>query len=135
MWAAPEPGDIVWCRLPERSRDKPGPKPRPALVLDVTQRDDGIELTVAYGTSRKLDRLAAGEFAIRQGDHPAAFELAGLSFDTTFDPRHTIALPWSGEFFDVPPMPRHGQKPKLGTLHATMVRAVEAALRAARPRL
>ena len=52
MWPAPEPGDIVWCRFPERPRDKPGPKPRPALVLAVTQRSGGFEVEVAYGTSQ-----------------------------------------------------------------------------------
>ena len=134
MWPAPEPGDIVWCRFPERPRDKPGPKPRPALVLEVTQRTDGIEVKVAYGTSQKLERLQAGEFAIRKLDTAAAYALAGLSFDTKFDLAKTLSLPWDDAFFAVPPDPRYGQIPKLGSLHSGMVKIVEAALRATRSR-
>ena len=130
MWPAPEPGDIVWCR--QRPRDKPGPKPRPALVLAVTQRADGIEVNVAYGTSQKLDRMLAGEFAIRKADNAAAYALAGLSYDTKFSLTETLLLPWNSEFFAVPPEPAHGQIPKLGTLHSGMMKAVEAALRATR---
>ena len=132
MWPAPEPGDIVWCRFPERPRDKPGPKPRPALVLEVTQRADGVEVKVAYGTSKRLGRLLAGEFAIRKMDHPAAYALAGLSYDTKFNLAETLALPWDNLFFAVPPNPRHGQMPKLGSLHSGMMKVVEAAMRAYR---
>ena len=132
MWPAPEPGDIVWCRFPERPRDKPGPKPRPALVLEVTQRADGIEVKVAYGTSHKLDRMLAGEFAIRKLDNASAYALAGLSYDTKFNLKEILLLPWNSEFFGVPPDPKHGQIPKLGSLHAGMIKAVAAALRATR---
>src|SRR5574340_354028 len=131
-WPVPEPGDIVWCRFPERPRDKPGPKPRPALVLEVTRADDGVAVTVAYGTSQKLDRLMAGEFAIRRQDNPAAFELAGLSYATKFDLRKSLSLPWDAEFFAVAPGARFGQTPKLGTLHPALVGAVRAAARASR---
>lgn len=132
MWPAPEPGDIVWCRFPERPRDKPGPKPRPALVLEVIERTDGIEVSVAYGTSQGLDRMVAGEFAIRKHDNPAGYALAGLSHDTKFDLRAAIALPWDQAYFAVPPDQRCGQTPKLGSLHANLMKAVEAALRAVR---
>ena len=132
MWPAPEPGDIVWCRFPERPRDKPGPKPRPALVLEVTQRADGIEVKVAYGTSQQLGRLLAGEFAIRKLNNAAAYALAGLSYDTKFNLAETLSLPWNGQFFAVPPDPKHGQIPKLGSLHSGMMKVVEAALRATR---
>ena len=132
MSPAPEPGDIVWCLFPERPRDKPGPKPRPALVLVVTERSDGTEVEVAYGTSQGLGRLHAGEFAIRKRDHAAAYALAGLSYDTKFDLANTLVLPWDGAFFDVPPNSKHGQIPKLGTLHASMMKVVEAAMRATR---
>ncbi|MGH7838910.1 MAG: hypothetical protein ACREQC_13955, partial [Candidatus Binataceae bacterium] len=87
---------------------------------------------VAYGTSQKLARLHAGEFAIRKLDHAAAYALAGLSYDTKFDLVNTLLLPWDGAFFDVPPHSKHGQTPKLGTLHSGMMKVVEAALRAAR---
>jgi hypothetical protein len=127
MWPPPAPGDIVWCRFPERPRDKPGPKPRPGLVVTVIEREDGVAVRVAHGTSQGLTRLASGEFAIRRDANPAAYELAGLSYDTKFDLRKVIELPWDEAFFGVPADARHGQNPKLGTLHPSMMKAVLAA--------
>jgi len=57
--------------------------------------------------------------------------MAGLSYDTKFDLKQSIDLPYTTEWFAVPPTAPHGQIPKLGTLHPSMVRAVEAAFRAA----
>ena len=130
MENSPEPGDIVWCWFPQRPRDVPGPKPWPALVLTVTAHEDGIVVRVAYGTSQKLDRLSTGEFAIRKAEHLAAYALAGISFDTKFDLNHTLDMPWNERFFSVPPEARHGQSPKLGSLHIGMKKALEAAARA-----
>jgi PemK-like, MazF-like toxin of type II toxin-antitoxin system len=132
MWPAPEPGDIVWCRFPERPRDRPGPKPRPALVLVVTEHEDGTAVTVAYGTSQKLDRLMAGEFVIRKADNAAAYLLAGLSFDTKFDLGKTVAVTWNDTFFAVAPEAKYGQTPKLGSLHAGMMKTATSAARAVR---
>src|SRR5512145_1582068 len=101
MWALPEPGDLVWCRLPERPRDKPGPKPRPALVLAITEHEDGAMLTVAYGTSQGLASMHAGEFALRRAENPAAYALSGLSYDTKFDFRRVLDVPWTDAFFAV----------------------------------
>ena len=131
MWAAPEPGDIVWCRFPERPRDKPGPKPRPALVLNVVTREDGIEVTVAFGTSQRLSSMVAGEFAIQQQQDSAAYALAGLSFDAKFNLAQTLPLPWNDTFFALAPAAKHGQTPKLGTLHPALVRVAAAAMGAA----
>jgi len=100
-------------------------------VLSVEMREDGIVARVTYGTSRKVTSLKAGEFAILRGVHPAAFELAGLAFDTKFDCKQVIDLPWSERYFKVPPHPRHGQTPKLGTLHPSVYHAAEAAFKAA----
>jgi hypothetical protein len=132
MWESPDPGDILWCCFPQRPRDIPGPKPRPALVVSVTEREDGIMVAVAYGTSQKVDRLTAGEFAIRKAENKAAYEIAGLSYDTKFDLRNIIELPWNDRFFAVPPNPAHGQTPKFGSLHIGMRRAFEAAAKAVR---
>lgn len=132
MWDIPDPGDIVWCRFPQRPRDAPGPKPRPALVVAVAEHEDGIAVTVAYGTSQKLDRLAAGEFAIRKAENKTAYEMAGLSYDTKFDLRNRVELPWDDTFFTVPPNPTHGQTPKLGSLHIAMEPALRAAAKAIR---
>lgn len=133
-WPPPAPGDIVWCLFPELPDSNPGPKPRPALVLSVERREDGDVVRVAYGTSQKLDRLRTGEVAIKQAQYPAAYALAGLSYDTKFDFKAIVDLPWTDRYFKAPPKSRHGNNPKLGTLHATVLRAVEAAYRAAMER-
>lgn len=131
----PEPGDIVWFRFPQPPSAAPGPKPRPALVLEVVERTDGAEVGVVYGTSQKLDRLRAGEFAIRRLQHPTAYTAAGLSHDTKFDFHQTARLPWPSDFFAVPPGAPHGQKPLLGSLHASMHKTAAAACAAAAPNL
>jgi hypothetical protein len=129
-WTPPAPGDIVWCHFPHLPKLIPGPKPRPALVCDVTERENGVAVTVAYGTSQGLNRLQAGEFAITKLQHRAAYGSAGLSFDTKFDLGQSVELPWNMDFFAVPPHAPHGQHPKLGSLHASMMRAAQAAHRA-----
>ena len=130
MWETPDLGDIVWCRFPQRPRDVPGPKPRPALVISITEHEDGIAVGVAYGTSQKTARLVSGEFAIRKAENNTAYVMAGLSYDTKFDLRNILELPWNDSFFAVPPVPHHGQSPKLGSLHIGMRKAFEAAARA-----
>jgi mRNA-degrading endonuclease toxin of MazEF toxin-antitoxin module len=132
MWQAPEPGDIVWCRFPEMPRDIPGPKPRPVLVLTVDEREDGVIVEVDYGTSQRLDRMRPGEFAIRKGENQAAYVLAGISYDTKFNMRQTLTLPWDPFFFAVAPSAPHGQHPKLGTLHPSMMKLVISAANAVR---
>jgi len=132
-WTPPTPGDIVWCRFPKLPRRSPGPKPRPALVCDVTDYEDGITVTVVYGTSQGLNRLHRGEFAITKQASPTAYATAGLSHDTKFDFRQAIELPWNEDFFAAPPHAPNGQHPKLGSLHASMVRAAHAAMQASRP--
>jgi hypothetical protein len=72
-----------------------------------------------------------GEIAILKDKNPAAYAAANLSFDTKFDLRRVLDLPYSTDWFSVPPAAPHGQTPKLGTLHPSMVRAVQAAFRAA----
>ncbi len=129
-WVLPAPGDIVWCLFPEVPGMEPGPKPRPALVLRVERKEDGDVLSVVYGTSQKLHQLKRGEFAITHDKHPSAYALAGLAYDTKFDFKAMVDLPWSERYFKVPPRSPHGNTPKLGTLHATILRAVEAAYRA-----
>lgn len=126
-WTPPTPGDIVWCHFPNLPRRTPGPKPRPALVCDVTERDDGVAVTVAYGTSQGLQRLHKGEFAITKQGNLAAYSSAGLSFDTKFDLRQSVELPWNEDFFAVPAGAPHGQHPKLDSLHASMMREAHTA--------
>jgi hypothetical protein len=125
-WPEPTAGDIVWCHFPDQIN--PRPKPRPALVLSVFDDEaPQFEVKVAYGTSQKTRALHRGEFAIYRQINSAAYEAANLSFDTKFNLRQLINLPFSTEWFSVPPLAPNGQIPKLGMLHPSMVRVVEAA--------
>lgn len=61
----------------------------------------------------------------------SAYEAAGLSYDTKFDLRQLVDLPYTSGWFSVPPSAPFGQSPKLGILHPSLARAVQAAFRAA----
>ena len=127
-WGEPTAGDIVWCHFPDHIH--PRPKPRPALVIAVYDDDaPAFSVEVAYGTSQRTTKLHRGEFAILRERHLAAYQSAGLSFDTKFNLGQTVTLPYTTEWFSVPPAAPHGQVPKLGILHPSLVRAVEAAFK------
>ena len=129
-WEEPTAGEIVWCRFPDNI--DPRPKPRPALILVVFDDDaPQFEVRVAYGTSKRTTTLYRGEFAILRDHNHAAYDAAGLSEDTKFDLKQAIDLPFTAEWFSVPPKAPHGQTPKLGLLHPSLMRAVQAAFRAA----
>jgi hypothetical protein len=128
-WAEPTAGEMVWCHFPDDVH--PRLKPRPALILAVFD-DDAPPFTVqvAYGTSQRTTTLHRGEFSILRDHNRTAYEAAGLSYDTKFDLKQTLDLPYTTQWFSVPPAAPHGQTPKLGTLHPSLVRAVQAAYRA-----
>ncbi|MGS5085830.1 hypothetical protein ACVC7V_04895 [Hydrogenophaga sp. A37] len=129
-WPEPTAGDIVWCHFPDDINPKP--KPRPALILVVFD-DQAPEffVQVAYGTSQRTTALHKGEFAILKAKHPAAYAAAGLSYDTKFNLKNLVTLPFSSEWFSVPPAAPHGQNPKLGVLHPSLVRIAGTAHHAA----
>ena len=129
-WAEPTAGDIVWCHFPYYIH--PRAKPTPTLILIVFD-DDAPQFTVrvTYGTSQRTTTLHRGEFGVLRDRNPAAYEAAGLSYDTKFDLRQSVDLPFTTEWFSVPPAAPHGQTTKLGTLHPSLVRAVQVAFRAA----
>lgn len=130
-WNEPTAGEIVWCLLPDNVTPKPKPKPRPALILAVFDDDDPeFSVQIAYGTSQRTTSLHQGEFAILKARSPAAYEAAGLSFDTKFDLKNVVDLPFNSDWFSVPPAAPHGQNPKLGTLHPSLVYAAAAAHKA-----
>jgi len=130
-WPAPTAGEIVWCHFPDNIQPKP--KARPGLIVATLEDDAGmIFVSVAYGTSQKTDRLYSGEFRITNGEHPAAYAAAGLSHDSRFDLSKVLDLPFNDAYFSVPPHAPHGQTPKLGTLHPSMVRIAAAAFAATR---
>jgi hypothetical protein len=129
VFLLPEPGDIVWCRFPHQGFTAPGPKPRPALVIDAGRLGESPAVEVIFGTSKRLDRIFPGEFAITPADGDA-FALSGLSFATKFNTARTMFLPYDDSWFDVAPGAPYGQTPKLGVLHPALLRRVEAAVRA-----
>lgn len=133
-WQPPTVGDFVWCWFPQAPDTAPGPKARPALVVGVEIRDDGVVVKVVYGTSQRVDRLKVGEFSIVRSPHSVAFALSGLAYDTKFDFKVVVDLPWTEEFFKISPRQRYGQTPKLGTLHPSLLRAVQAAHEGAKNR-
>ena len=128
-FAAPRAGDIVWCRFPERELPGPGPKPRPALVLRAGEHKGRPVVEVCYGTSQRVDRLYAGEFAITPADKSAYAE-AGLSYATKFNLGTTHELDYNELWFAVPTGAPHGQTPKLGLLHPSLMRRAAAAAKA-----
>lgn len=129
-WLEPTAGDIVWCHFPDHIHPKP--KPRPGLII-LTQEDDQgmIFVSVAYGTNQKTDRPYSGVFKISKSEHPAAYASAGLSYDTKFNLKNILELPFNDAYFSVPAHTPHGQTPKLGTLHPSMVRIAASAFAAA----
>jgi hypothetical protein len=130
LFAPPEPGDIVYCRFPEKGLPGPAAKPRPALVLTVGEIDGNPHVAVAYGTSQNTDRLHSGEFLIGPADGEA-YTLSGLSLPTKFDLRSVKELPYDEQWFRVPPGAPHGQTPRLGVLHPSLMRRAKAAFDAA----
>ena len=96
-------------------------------MLAVGSLEGSPAVTVAFGTSQKTDRLYAGEFLIAPADGPA-FRAAGLSYPTKFNLRKAVDLPYTDAWFDVAPGRPFGHSPKLGVLHASMMRRAQAAL-------
>ena len=128
-WGEPTAGEIVWCHFPDDIN--PRAKPRPALVIAVFDGEPGqFHVRVAYGTSQRTTTLHRGEFSISRDRNPAAYDAAGLSYDTKFDLKQVIDLPYTTDWFSVPPAAPHGQMPRLGTLHPSLVRAAQAASKA-----
>lgn len=116
-FSPPKPGDIVQCRFPQNKVRQPGPKERPALVIEVEEYElpDGspeVFVTVAYGTSEDVDNCRPGEFKIQSNDSQT-----GLSLDTKFDIGNRCKLPFDDEWFAPSPNRRYGNHPKRGMLN------------------
>lgn len=128
-WPEPTAGEIVWCHFPDNIHPKP--KPRPGLIISTKVDDEeNFFVSVAYGTSQKTNRLYIGEFLISKRDHSAAYASAGLSYDTKFNLKRILELPFNEDYFSVPPLAPYGQIPKQGILHPSMVKIAAAAFSA-----
>ena len=90
-----------------------------------------FEVRVAYGTSKRCTTLHGGKFTISSTVNRSAYDMAGLSYDTKFDLKRAVDLPYTSEWFAVPLAAPHGQTPKLGTLHPSLMPALQAAYKAA----
>ena len=88
-------GAIVRVWFPESEAVmEPGPKFRPALVLDVSNGPNGRrEALVAYGTSQNTRSCQLGDFTVKSGDAHA------LDRDTKFCLKRAVWLPLSREYF------------------------------------
>jgi mRNA-degrading endonuclease toxin of MazEF toxin-antitoxin module len=129
-WAPrPKAGDIVECRFPESEVGTPGPKDRPALVVQVEQdpEDESASIVrVAYGTSQDVEQRYPGEITIRATDPKA-----GLDRDTKFDLANTVRLSFDTGWFAPSPNRRFGEHPKRGILNLKdqkLKRALQAAI-------
>lgn len=117
FYSPPKAGDIVQCRFPQDKIRQPGPKERPALVIEVEEYElsDGsteVFVTVAYGTSQDVDDCHPGELKIESSDAHS-----GLSLDTKFDIGNRVKLPFDDEWFAPSPGGRFGDHPKRGVLN------------------
>ncbi|WP_222838971.1 hypothetical protein, partial [Enterococcus faecium] len=73
---------------------EPGPKFRPALVLQVAVKEGGRrEALVAYGTSQNTRSCQLGEFTVKSGD------VRCLQRDTKFCLTRAVWLPLSRQYF------------------------------------
>lgn len=116
-YSPPKAGDIVQCRFPQDKIPQPGPKERPALVIEVEEYelpDGSIEVfvTVAYGTSEDVDNCHPGELKVESSNRDA-----GLGLDTKFNLGNRVKLPFDTEWFTPSPNKRFGDHPKRGILN------------------
>jgi hypothetical protein len=115
-WALPRVGDILLCLFPEDGTRRIGPKPRPALVIEVAGRLKPPRLRVCAGTHRHLQDLHPWEFIISP-DNESAWECSGLVEPTKFSLKKITWLPFDRQFFT---LPRGANSPKLGVLHVSL---------------
>ena len=99
------------------------------IDLDLTTSAE----TFIAKTTVKFSGLKPGQstFIDAVGKSVISATLNGQSFDTKFDLRTILSLPFNQEWFSVPPHAPHGQNPKLGTLHPSMVKVASTAYKAA----
>lgn len=71
-------------------------------------------------------QFLAGEFAITRADGEP-IRASGLSYDTKFNLAKRLYLYFNDDYFGVPPGAPHGQQPKLGVLHPSLMRRAAAA--------
>ena len=102
----PAPYDIVWCLFPDHvDLGQPGPKPRPAIVLNIAVHEDCEgeaqgEVQVVYGTTRLKLMQRRRDFFVT---NMAEMDVCGLNKATRFDLDTIAWVPWAGEWFQTLP--------------------------------
>lgn len=115
-WPEPNPGEIVACFFPrDEAPGKPGPYPRPALVIRSVRDADGTRWAmVSYGTGQrtpdKLGAVSAGELLADPAVHP----MLNLREQTKFKLSRSVPLPYNKEWF--PAASANGNSPRIGSL-------------------
>ena len=96
---APAPYDVVWSNFPTiENPHMPAPKPRPALVRQAFQDQDGNPwVKVVYGTSKDPYRGGPTDFSVVTLPE---MQVCGLKQATRFRLDRELELPWSREFFE-----------------------------------
>lgn len=127
-FAPPETGDIVWCRFPQDKIPHPGPKPRPALVLrvDALPKNE-FAVVVAYGTSKNVNQLFSGEFALANDYAPA-----GLAEPAKFNLFNAARLVFDDAWFSAPSGSRSPVMGRIQLEHAGTHRRLQGAIDAVR---
>lgn len=87
-------------------------------VYEETEKSGRFWVVIAFGTSKRVDDLLAGQFAVLP-EHGAPFKKCGLAMPTKFSfEREKLAkLPYNDEWFAIPKPPRTSSAtPKIGAL-------------------
>jgi mRNA-degrading endonuclease toxin of MazEF toxin-antitoxin module len=126
----PRLGDIVECCFPQQV-GVPGPKNRPALVLQIEEANDdpsGSVVVVAYATSQNTSMVYPGEFVIE------ASEKTGLTKATKFDLVNHHRLPFDDVWFAPVPgkTPRYPRRGRLDLQDGVVKRKLQSAILEAR---
>ncbi|WP_156428407.1 hypothetical protein [Novosphingobium sp. FSW06-99] len=134
----PAPYDVVWCRFPfDDSLGTPGPKPRPAIVLNIAADVDAGEgeVQLVYGTTKLKTLHRPRDFFVTK---LLEMDACGLNKATRFDLDKVAWIPWAGEWFAALPgyntpvigrLTQHGQtllQIELSYRQAQNLRQVEA---------
>lgn len=122
----PIPGDIVLCYFPEDLKACKSGKHRPAIVMAVSSKT--MEVEVAFGTSKKIDRIYPKEVLFDQASN--GFERTGLHVSTKFDFGRMVKLPFNSEWFVIPIRPPGRTSPILGSVPPADVARIKAVFNA-----
>jgi hypothetical protein len=112
----PRSGDLLWCHFPTIEHRSISAKARIVLVLEASKVDGIWHVTVAKGTSKRINERFQGEFVIDQHDGEEVIRQTGIIMDTKFSLARIETLPLEDRWFSVAPWKPCGNTPKIGRL-------------------